>query len=166
MWTFFEDGTFYSAVVDRDDKDWMVVRTRDRRSIDRLASFWEKQPEILEIKGDYRFRVWITRAEWQEFVDSHIQDAKATNFKSQVSRNVGYNENREILDALHDIWSVMYDFQTKMRQKETRASKGKKFNDDLKSDWHGYSTFKSMDDEEWDDYIAWVEREHLGLNGQ
>lgn len=109
MWMFFEDGSFYSAVVDRENEEMFWVRSRDKNSADNLAGFVDGEVVELE-KRDYAYRVHVTREEWDLFVVQKIYTAQATNFKSEVGRNTGWNS--PIMDALHDIWSVMFRYQT------------------------------------------------------
>lgn len=113
MWMFFEDGSFYSAVVDREDPEMFWVRSRDRESSEILAECVEG--EVVELESrDYAFRVHVSRAEWIEFLTSHALGAKATNFKSEVSKNRGWDS--KIVRALHDIWSVMFNYQKDMEK--------------------------------------------------
>lgn len=87
MWTFFENGTFYSAVVDRDDTDVMWVRSRDERSAKILAD-WAGVDVVVRENADYLYRVSLNRETWIEYVTVQMNSAKATNFKSEVGRNV------------------------------------------------------------------------------
>lgn len=115
MWAFFEDGTFYSAVAHVDDPDVMMVRARDKRSADILSE--ATGSEVLTWKSrDYSFRVIISRTQWDEYVHQKVMSAKATNFKSEVAKNVGYKNGRRFLNALHDVWQVMYDYQNDMKR--------------------------------------------------
>lgn len=110
MWVFTEDGCFYSAVVDKagDKKNDFVVRTRDKRSAEMLAEF--VSGEVVEWAGtDYAFRVYVSREDWADFMSEKVSRIRATNFKSEVSRAVGYRNT--FMDALHDVWQVMWDYQ-------------------------------------------------------
>ena len=115
MWTFFEDGTFYSAVTDRVDSDLMVIRSRDRQSAERFADWLGGDHTISDEPGDYAYRVRCSRTDWSDFVADKVDNARATNFKSEVQRNLGVKRGKLMLDALHDIWSVMWDYQRKVQ---------------------------------------------------
>ena len=135
MWVFFENGTFYSAVVDYQDKDVFWVRARDRRSADLFADFADA--EVLEWDGrDYSYRVKTTRETWGDYVAEHVAEARATNFKSEVGKNLGYKEGRLWLDALHDVWSVMFGVQNTLNR---GGKKPTKYADD--SAWLSYETW-------------------------
>lgn len=116
MWVFLENGTFYSSVVNETDSDLRVVRTRDKRSAELLATwiaryFPDSESTMERTPGaDYLYRVWCTEQEWTAYLIEASETAQATNFKSQVAYNkppTGW------LSALHDIWQTMYDFQNK-----------------------------------------------------
>lgn len=112
MWMFFEDGTFYSAVVVSSDTKMLCVRSRDEVSAQKLADFSGEEVIQLE-KRDYAYRSYVSRGVWDDFVSDKIHSAKATNFKTQVSRNTGWDSR--IMDALHDIWSVMFRYQSDVK---------------------------------------------------
>ena len=116
MWTFFEDGTFYSAVQDENDKDVTWVRARDFRSAEKYAE--AVGGEVLEWRGtDYAYRVKSSRDEWSGYVQEKIWSAEATNFKNEVARNLNDRTIREpFLHALHGVWGEMYDFQNAVRR--------------------------------------------------
>lgn len=101
---------------DKNDPTVKWVRTRDRRSAELLADWLgiqrDAEVEILTWPGrDYAFRVQLARDEWTEYVIMQVESAQATNFKSEVAKNLGYKEGKKFLDALHDVWQVMYDYQ-------------------------------------------------------
>lgn len=158
MWIFFEDGTFYSSVVNREVVPFgsaRMVRTRDRRSAVELARFLvahrlrmsfdgvlETDPLLNEAvvvsrpPADYGWRVLCTEKEWKTFVDWHIYSQEATNFKSEVQRRTGADGERgRWLRVLHDCWSVLYSYQ------EHRPSHLQQAVEDLDAEW----------DTEWDD---------------
>lgn len=119
MWVFFENGTFYSAVTDKADEEVKWVRTRDKRSAEifrnwlRLENVTAKpKPEILEWKNrDYKFRIKTTPEMWETFVTEQTRSSKATNFKDEVAKNLGYANGSKFLHALHEVWGVMFDYQ-------------------------------------------------------
>lgn len=116
MWTFFEDGTFFSAVNHRDEPGMMLIRPRDRNSAEKYAEFCEKmrgaQTPIMETsKADYQYRVMSTKTEWAGYMAKQVAASQATNFKDEVAKNIGYREGGAFLNALHDVWHVMYTYQ-------------------------------------------------------
>ena len=148
MWTFFENGTFYSAVVDRDDTDVMWVRSRDERSAKILAD-WAGVDVVVRENADYLYRVSLNRETWIEYVTVQMNSAKATNFKSEVGRNVEGETGRSFLDALHEVWGVMYGHQRREKMRKSGSkSKGRT------SAW-GYATVHDSVDDDWEMYDAW-----------
>lgn len=110
MWVFMENGTFYSAVTDYEDSNIMWVRARDLRSAEILAE-WADTEVLTGMGTDYDYRVVIPRDTWAAFVEHNVRGAKATNFKSEVAKNVGYQKGKKWLDALHDTWAIWWEYQ-------------------------------------------------------
>lgn len=115
MWVFLEDGTFYSAVVHRDQPDWLLVRCRDTRSIIRFNAF---AVEVLgarhegfwtDLEADYCYRTQVPRAVWSQFLSEYAEGMMATNFKGEVTRRLGAKS--PMVDALHRVWGVMHALQ-------------------------------------------------------
>jgi hypothetical protein len=114
MWTFFEDGTFYSCVVDWEDEKQRIVRSRDKRSALLFADFVGGDAGVVELKKrDYAYRVFTDEQTWERFLQHKASTMKATNFKTAVAVKMG--PRHPFMDALHDIWSVMWDYQAKQR---------------------------------------------------
>lgn len=101
MWLFTETG-FVSAVCDVKDKSTMVVRARDRKSLEAISKTYGK--DIIELsKRDYAYRVFLTKEELTDWMSRAIADANYTNYKSRMEHTRGH----AFVDALHDVWSVM-----------------------------------------------------------
>ena len=105
MWIFTSTG-FVSAVVHRDDPDLIVVRARDRESLNSLIK--RTGAEVNPWKGsDYAFRIVVPRTEFTAWTAEQAQAIDYTNFKSSAhSRRGG-----PFADVLHKVWDVMYGFQ-------------------------------------------------------
>ena len=158
MWMFFENGTFYSAVQEKNDENVKWVRTRDQRSAELLAEWATlergKPVEILEWqKRDYAYRIRLTRDEWTRFVNFQLEMAQATNFKSEVAKNIGYTAGKRWLDALHDVWQVMFDLQWDLKYPKKSV---KTPNDAEPEDLPPLD-----DDEAWANFDAWHQRNKL-----
>lgn len=148
MWVFFENGTFYSAVADKKDKNVTWVRTRDLRSAE-IFSEWLPGSEVLEWKGtDYAYRVKSHGDDWEQYTSYMIQTAKATNFKNEVGANVGHGK---WMHALHDVWQVMFELQHDLKRESSRDSALDAFELVQLED--------SEEEYEWDEYDAWAARE-------
>lgn len=101
MWVFTETG-FVSAVESRDDARWLVVRSRDRLSLEPLAAM-EGDQIIVGVGGDYPYRLMCERSTFATWVSSQATDIGYTNFKNRVHDSRGH----EFADALMDVWSAM-----------------------------------------------------------
>ncbi len=101
MWVFTKEG-FVSAVTNRDGEG-LVVRGRDRRALDVLAIIADvaiaKSP-----KGDYPYRVFVTKESFGVWLAHSLDGLDYTNFKSKVARTRG----PEYTEALHDVWAAMH----------------------------------------------------------
>jgi hypothetical protein len=101
MWVFTETG-FVSAVRKTDLPDVYTVRSRDRKSLEPLASF--AGVEIVETPyGDYPLRVFLKPEVFTEWLATQSSSIEYSNFKSRVSQTRGY----EYVDALHEVWAAM-----------------------------------------------------------
>lgn len=102
MWLFTETG-FVSAVVHYEDPDVLVVRARDRASLTDMATQFDKQ--IFETpRNDYPYRVFMSKHQMSEWMHATIMDADYTNYKNRMHMV----RDEKFVDALHDVWSVMY----------------------------------------------------------
>jgi hypothetical protein len=105
MWIFTSTG-FISAVVHRDDPDLIVVRARERASLDPLIE--RTGAEVNPWEGsDYAFRIVMPRAEFSAWVGEQADAIDYSNFKSSARRRRG----GAYADVLHEVWDVMYRFQ-------------------------------------------------------
>ena len=101
MWLFTETG-FISAVRKTDRPEVYTVRSRDRKSLEPLASF--AKVEIVETPyGDYPLRAFVDPAVFVEWVSEQASTIEYSNFKSRVTTTRGY----KFVDALHDVWVAM-----------------------------------------------------------
>jgi hypothetical protein len=97
MWVFTETG-FVSAVRKSDRPDVYTVRSRDRKSLEALAT--KAAVEIVASPlGDYPFRVFVEPAVFTEWLADQASQIEYSNFKSRVSQTRGL----DYTDALHDV---------------------------------------------------------------
>ena len=102
MWVFTETG-FVSAIMHFKDKNVIVVRSRERQSLDGIAALADV--EIVSTpKNDYPWRVHVPRAIFQEWLSAAAEDLSYTNFKNRVHGTRG----DEFHSALSEVWSVMH----------------------------------------------------------
>ena len=105
MWIFTSAG-FVSAVVHRDDADLIVVRARDRESLEPLIV--RTGAELNPWEGsDYAFRIVMPRTEFTAWVAEQAEAIDYANFKTSAHQRRG----GAFADVLHDVWGAMHRFQ-------------------------------------------------------
>ncbi len=109
MWIFTSTG-FVSAVVHRDDPDLIVVRARDRESLDPLIERTGAEVNPWQ-GGDYAFRIVMPRSEFTAWTAEQADAIDYTNFKDSARDRRGGG----FVKALGKVWSVMYAFQGQQR---------------------------------------------------
>lgn len=102
MWIFTETG-FISAVAHRDDNRFMMVRGRDKLSLEPLAELAGTEVEFTP-NADYSWRVTVHKQDLYEFMEKAISDASYDNFKNRVTKTRG----ARFVRALHEVWEVMH----------------------------------------------------------
>jgi hypothetical protein len=106
MWLFSETG-FVSAVMDEDNPDQIVVRARDKKSLEPLAKFAGVKIVKLSRVTDYPHRVFVPRSKYAEWVLELIGKLEYTNYKSRVTETRGH----DFADPLHDVWATMLQLE-------------------------------------------------------
>lgn len=105
MWLMTTDG-FFSAVQDRNDQSFLLVRTRVRTDADQLAEAIDGA--VLETPdADYRFRVRVTKDVWARYVAGLAVAIDYDNFKNAVAARQGTARAR----VYGEVWSVLLDLQ-------------------------------------------------------
>jgi hypothetical protein len=101
VWVFTSTG-FVSAVRKSDRPDVITVRSRDRKSLEPLAS-----KANVEIKaspyGDYPYRAFVEPKVFGEWIAAQALAIDYDNFKNKVAKTRGY----AFVDALHNVWVAM-----------------------------------------------------------
>jgi hypothetical protein len=106
MWIFTRYG-FFSAVMDKVDKEVIVVRSREKSHLENLK---KRFPTLGGLKiatsrdTDYSFRIRVDRSVWSEVTENLAAEIDWTNFKSEV---FDYQGQTKYEVALHSVWSVM-----------------------------------------------------------
>ena len=107
MWIFTKYG--YLSIVEHKDMDnYFQIRSREIRP---LQKYWPKYDIDIIEWADYRFRITIKKNIALKKLIKIIEEINYINFKNQCS------DSREYHDALADIWSRMYFFQSEMISK-------------------------------------------------
>lgn len=105
MWLFTETG-FVSVVQDRDDSNKMLVRARDKKSLQPFVD--EYGVEILNVgRSDYPHRVFINRTQFVDWLVETGESLSYDNYKNRVAKTRGY----EFAGPLHDVWATMLQIE-------------------------------------------------------
>jgi len=106
MWLITTEG-FFSAVADRDDDDFVLVRSRTREDSMALAAAVEGAEVIETPQADYRWRVRVRRSNWMSYVAAQALAIDYDNFKNAVAKRQGV----ERAGVYGDVWSVLLRLQ-------------------------------------------------------
>ena len=125
MWIFTRYGFVSVACAKKQDgsidEDTVMVRARARKHLvnlqERFSDTAFGKAEILTGAGtDYKFRVIVPKAEWASIVSQLAMEQTWSNFKSEAARFSHMKTSGLYIHALHEIWAIMLDFQTNLRQ--------------------------------------------------
>ena len=105
MWIFTETG-FVSAVQHRETPEYLVVRARDKQSLDQLADLCDVQVKFTP-NADYPYRVIVTKADFTSWMNDNIDFLGYSNFKNQVAITRG----KDYAHTLGSVWSTMHDVE-------------------------------------------------------
>ncbi len=105
MWIFTETG-FVSAVRHFGEKDKMVVRARDEKSLESLANYVGL--EIISTpSNDYPYRVLVADSLFATWLSKQTMAVDYTNFKDRVHETRGH----DFAGALMSVWSAMHQVE-------------------------------------------------------
>ena len=107
MWLMTTEG-FFSAVADRNDDDFVLVRSRAQADSERLAAALGGADVIETPDADYRWRVRLLRETWAAFVAQQAGAIDYDNFKNAVAERQG----PERAHVYGGVWSVLHRLQT------------------------------------------------------
>jgi flagellin-specific chaperone FliS len=137
MWLFTDKG-FISAVTHRDDASKMMVRARDKQSLEGLAKAGKTEVETT-LNADYPHRIVVTKATLKKWLNNQIDEATYDNFKTQVAKTRGY----DFVKPLHDVWETMHQVEDVKRR---RWFGYEAWDDDLYEEYTENSNFRLFDD--------------------
>ncbi len=129
MWIFTELG-FFSVVCahtkdHQPDPDKIMVRARDRQHLVNLQRKFAIEQPIQENTGtDYAYRMILCKPHWVAILSQLAGEQDYSNFKNEAARNVKQT-SREYVAALHEIWEIMFDFQSRTSGRKA-ARRGEK----------------------------------------
>ena len=101
MWIFTESG-FVSAVRKADNPDVLTVRSRDRQSLEQLAT--DAGVQIAQSPdADYPYRVFVEQEVFAQWAFEQSMAVSYNNFKTRVAKSRGY----EFASSLGGVWLAM-----------------------------------------------------------
>ena len=122
MWLFTRHG-FFSAVCARQgegehgqpvDPERIMVRARVRAHLEALKKQFPNllgQCDLQTFAGtDYAFRIFVAKSVWCQVLAELGRETDYDNFQSEVAHHSGA-AGAAYVDALHDVWSVMFRLQ-------------------------------------------------------
>ena len=102
MWVFTETG-FVSAVRHRSEKDKLVVRARDQKSLESLSN--SVGLDIVETpSNDYPYRVFVDDVVFAAWLHKQTVAVDYTNFKDRVHDTRGH----DFAGTLLSVWNTMH----------------------------------------------------------
>lgn len=111
MWVFTLDG-FYSAVQSREDTRILTVRCRSKEDAANLRERLAAQRYFTVVEHtpdrDYAWRLSVPRMAWAHYLQNAVERLDYGNFKDAVAAQQGLDR----ADTYHDVWQVMWEFQT------------------------------------------------------
>ena len=145
MWLFTETG-FVSVVQDKEDSNKMVVRARDKKSLQPLMDAYGVKMVNLKNR-DYPHRVFLTRKQFVDWLVESGETLDYNNYKTRVSQTRGH----DFASPLHDVWATMLRLEDLGKPGYNQRGRG------IGSYAYTYTTADGTayysDDPEWDEYI-------------
>jgi hypothetical protein len=101
MWVFTETG-FVSAVRKADNPSVLTVRSRDKKSLEPLAT--ASGVQIAQSPdADYPYRVFVEQEAFAQWAFEQAMNVEYNNFKNRVAKSRGY----DFASALGNVWVAM-----------------------------------------------------------
>ena len=105
MWIFTQSG-FISAVRHYSQPKTIVVRARDRESLEVLATATNAAVQQTPV-NDYPYRVHVPQEDFSNWLLNCIDSLDYTNFKDRVHDTRGDN----FASTLMNVWETMHDVE-------------------------------------------------------
>ena len=105
MWLFTKHG-YYAIVKDYKDDDVYWIRARIKEYLENLLSLTQlKNPEIIfKEYADYKFRLKVTKNEFNELMSLLADNLDYSNFKNMMDDNA--NQRHKIF-AYYEVYNVL-----------------------------------------------------------
>jgi hypothetical protein len=130
MWIFTTDG-FFSAVENRYQPDFILVRSRWKKDLERLLRYlspsrldetfdqplhdeseasWNRTDLSIQEtpSADYPFRMNVTKREWSNYLRSTAEGIDYGNFKDRIHASSADNDDPEgRLEKYFQVWAAL-----------------------------------------------------------
>ena len=127
MWVMLNDA-WLSIVADREDKDFLLVRSRRRGDVARIFGV----DEFEDSKADYHFRAFVHRDHVAGVMAREVEGIDYPNFKNSVKDN-------ELHSAYSNVWTIGFRLQNDAdiegRLRRRRGMMGSSSVDTLDDPW-------------------------------
>ncbi|MDY0361161.1 MAG: hypothetical protein RBR08_06900 [Desulforegulaceae bacterium] len=116
MWIFNTDG-FFSISISIKDQNLIQVRARKKHDLKNAANNIDPNLKIHEYSGsDYRYRIYITRKQLEDYMVFTAKNIDYSNFKNAVHKKDMEEEmDKKLLDEKMDsyfnVWRIMHRYQ-------------------------------------------------------
>ena len=115
MWIFTESG-FVSAVRKADNPDVLTVRSRDKKSLEQLAT--NAGVQIAQSPdADYPYRAFVEQEAFAQWAFEQAMAVSYNNFKTKVAKSRG----DEFASALGNVWVAMLKVEDEQARTNERT---------------------------------------------
>jgi threonine dehydrogenase-like Zn-dependent dehydrogenase len=105
MWVFTQHG-FVSAVQHFDDPTKIVVRSRDKQSLEMASQLFGAEI-VNSPRNDYPYRVILERSQFIAFLTTEVELLDYTNFKGRLDSSRGELWH----DTASAVWGIMHEIE-------------------------------------------------------
>tara|TARA_R100000458_G_C8258501_1_gene234268 strand:- start:239 stop:616 length:378 start_codon:yes stop_codon:yes gene_type:complete len=110
MWVLTPEG-FFSTTQSKVDPDAIQVRARRKEHLMFLLSRLREDPSKHKIhedpKRDYKYRIYVTRQQFKEWMSTVVDTLDYDNFKNEAHYVQAQNtDDDSYVQLLHEIWHM------------------------------------------------------------
>jgi len=117
MWIFVKYGFYSIACAAKPDGTpdpaTLMIRGRTREHMQNLQSRFPALADftvVVLLDCDYKYRMIVPKSVWVPVLAELAQEQTWSNFKNQATDYAGRHQS-EYIDALHRVWSIMFNLQ-------------------------------------------------------
>lgn len=130
MWIFNVDG-FFSAVEDRKNPVYVIVRARYREDLEKIREKINLRFVVEDTPdADYPYRLGMSKSRWAEYVSKSAGGINYDNFKSVALKDVGSVRSAQY----HGVWATMAGYNYYDEPDPVAVEAEKTFDEPLRTD--------------------------------